>query len=69
MKKRLLSNKQIPIDIPRRLYQATDVNIALWGCESWALKEADSVSPWLSSQDVRVDDVGWSRETNHERTA
>jgi hypothetical protein len=41
MKKQLLSNKQIPIDIRRRLYQATIVNIALWGCESWALKEAD----------------------------
>jgi hypothetical protein len=41
MKKQLLSNKQIPIDIRRRLYQATVVNIALWGCESWALKEAD----------------------------
>jgi hypothetical protein len=41
MKKQILSNKQIPIDIRRRLYQATVVNIALWGCESWALKEAD----------------------------
>jgi hypothetical protein len=41
MMKQLLANKQIPIDIHRRLYQATVVNIALWGCESWALKEAD----------------------------
>jgi hypothetical protein len=41
MRKQLLSNKQIPIDIRRRLYQATGVNIALWGCESRALKEAD----------------------------
>jgi hypothetical protein len=40
-KKQPLSNKQIPIDIRRRLYQATVVNIALWICESWALKEAD----------------------------
>jgi hypothetical protein len=35
MNKQLLSNKQIPIDILRRLYQAIVVNIALWGCESW----------------------------------
>ena len=41
MKKQLLSNKEIPIDIRHRLYQATVVNILLWGCESWALKEAD----------------------------
>jgi hypothetical protein len=41
MRKELLGNKQILIDISRRLYQATVVNIALWGCESWALKEAD----------------------------
>jgi hypothetical protein len=39
MNKQLLSNKQIPIDFRRRLYQATAVNIALWGC---ALKQADS---------------------------
>jgi hypothetical protein len=41
MNKQLLSNKQIPIDIRRRLYQAIVVNIALWGCESWTLKEAN----------------------------
>lgn len=41
MNKQLLSNKKIPIDIRRRLYQAIVVNIALWGSESWALKEAD----------------------------
>jgi hypothetical protein len=41
MNKQLLGNKKIPIDIRRRLYQALVVNIALWGCESWALKEAD----------------------------
>jgi hypothetical protein len=40
MNKQVLSNKQIPIDICRRVYQAIVVNIALWGCESWALKEA-----------------------------
>jgi hypothetical protein len=41
MKKQLLSNKKIPIDIRRRLYQAKVVNVALWGSESWALKEAN----------------------------
>jgi hypothetical protein len=41
MSKQLLGNKKIQVDIRRRLYQALVVNIALWGCESWALKEAD----------------------------
>jgi hypothetical protein len=41
MNQRVLSNKKIRIDIRRRLYQAIVVNIALWGCESWALREAD----------------------------
>jgi hypothetical protein len=45
MNKQLLSNKQIQIDIRRRLYQATVVNIALWGCESWAMKKADRSKP------------------------
>jgi hypothetical protein len=31
MRKQLLCNKQIPIDIRRRVYQATVVNIALYG--------------------------------------
>jgi hypothetical protein len=38
MNKQLLGNKEIPIDM---LYQAISVNIALWGSESWALKQAD----------------------------
>jgi hypothetical protein len=41
MNQQVLSNKRIPIGIRRRLYQATVGNIALWGAESWALKEAD----------------------------
>jgi hypothetical protein len=41
MNKQLLINKKIPIDICRRLYQAIAVNIALWGSESWALREAN----------------------------
>jgi hypothetical protein len=41
MTKQLLGNKQIPITIRRRLYQATVVNIVLWGCESLALREAN----------------------------
>jgi hypothetical protein len=50
------------------------VDIALWGSEDWTLKEADRskleafLTLWLSSQDVRVDDVECSRgETDHER--
>jgi hypothetical protein len=41
MNKQLLSNKNIPIDIRRRLYQVIVVNIAPWGSERWALKEAN----------------------------
>jgi hypothetical protein len=39
MNRQVLSNKKIPIDIWRRLNQAIVVNVALWGSESWALKE------------------------------
>ena len=39
MNRQVLSKKRISIDIRRRLYQAIVVNIALWGSESWALKE------------------------------
>jgi hypothetical protein len=35
----VLSNRKIPMHIRRRLYQAIAANIALWGSESWALKE------------------------------
>jgi hypothetical protein len=41
MNRQVLSNKRIPIDIRLRLYQAIDVNIGIWGSESWALKEED----------------------------
>jgi hypothetical protein len=70
MNRQVFSNKKIRIDICRRLYEAIVVNIALWGCESWALEEenrAKYVSPQLSLQDMRVDDVGHSGETDHER--
>jgi hypothetical protein len=39
MNKQLLGNKRLSMDIRKRLYQAMVVNIALWGCESWALTE------------------------------
>ncbi len=39
MNRQVLSNKKIRMDIRRRLYEAIVVNIALWGSESWALKE------------------------------
>jgi hypothetical protein len=35
----VLSNRKIPMHIRRRLYQAIVAHIALWGSESWALKE------------------------------
>jgi hypothetical protein len=54
------------IGIRRRLYQTIVVNIALWGSGSWALKE-ENRSPQLPPLDVQVDDVGYSRETDHER--
>jgi hypothetical protein len=41
MNKQLLNNEKIPIDIRRRLYQMIVVDIALWGSESWALKESN----------------------------
>jgi hypothetical protein len=74
MKKQLLSNKEIPIDIHRRLYQATVVNILLWGCESWALKEADRSKLEAFHHGCLRRMCGWtmwdvhSRETDHERT-
>jgi hypothetical protein len=71
MNKQVLRNRTIPIDIRRRLYQAIVVNLALWGSESWALKEETGrnwVSPQLSPQDAQVDHVRYSRETDHERT-
>jgi hypothetical protein len=55
-------------------YQAIVVNIiALWGSESWALKEAsrsklEALHHGMYPQDVRADDVGCSKETDHERT-
>jgi hypothetical protein len=41
MNQQVLSNRKIPMHIRRRLYQAIVANIALWGSESWALKEED----------------------------
>jgi hypothetical protein len=41
MNQQLLSNRKIHMHICRRLYQAIVANIALWGSESWALKEED----------------------------
>jgi hypothetical protein len=41
MNQQVLSNRNIPMHIRRRLYQAIDAKISLWGSESWALKEED----------------------------
>jgi hypothetical protein len=78
MNKQLLSNKNIPIDIRCRLYQAIVVNTVLWGSESWALKEANPDPNWkrstmgVSAGCAGVDDiwdVGCSREMDQERTS
>ena len=37
--KRVLCNKNIDTKLRIRLYDATVINILLWGCESWALTE------------------------------
>jgi hypothetical protein len=73
MNKQLLSNKQIPIDICRRLYQSdrrqySALGMRKLGTERSRQVQTGSISPRLSSQDVRVDDVGCSREPDHERT-
>jgi hypothetical protein len=41
MNQQVLGNRNIPMHICRRLYQAIVANIVLWGSESWALKEKD----------------------------
>jgi hypothetical protein len=41
MSQQVLSNIKIPMHIRGRLCQAIVANIALWGSESWALKEED----------------------------
>ena len=35
--RRVLCNEAIPVKLRVRLYDATVINILLWGCESWAL--------------------------------
>ena len=37
--KRVLCNKNIPAKLRIRLYDATVINILLWGCKSWALMD------------------------------
>jgi hypothetical protein len=37
--KRVLCNKELSAKLRIRLYNATVINILLWGCESWALTE------------------------------
>jgi hypothetical protein len=39
MNRQVLGSNKIRMEIRRRLYTAIVVNIALWGSESWALKE------------------------------
>jgi hypothetical protein len=74
MNKQLLSNKKIAIDIRCRLYRAIVVNCQYstrgkrkLSTERSRQIQTGSVPPWLSPQDVRADDVGYSRETDHEQ--
>ena len=41
LNKNVLRNTNIPIKLRLRTYQAIILNLLLWGCESWALKESD----------------------------
>jgi hypothetical protein len=73
MNRRVLSNKKIRMDIRRMLYEVIAVNIALWGCESWTLKEENRakletfhhsclhrICKWTMA-------VAYCGETDHER--
>lgn len=37
----VLRNNKIPITLRLRIYNAIVINLLLWGCESWAIKEED----------------------------
>ena len=39
--KRVLKDEKIPVKLRLRAYEATVLNILIFGCESWALKEED----------------------------
>jgi hypothetical protein len=41
LNRNVLRNNKIPIHLRHRIYNAIVVNLLLWGCESWALKEED----------------------------
>jgi hypothetical protein len=57
MNQQLLRNRKIRIDIRRGLYQSIVVNIALWGSESWALKEKGRDQTGNVSQQLYTLDV------------
>jgi hypothetical protein len=67
-------NKELPIDIRKRLYQAMIVNIALWGSEAGLRKKRTGLN-WKrftavvseGPKDVQVDDMGYRGETDPER--
>ena len=41
LNKNVLRNNKIPIKLRLRIYNAIVINLLLWGCESWAIKEED----------------------------
>jgi hypothetical protein len=69
-----LFTKKISTDIRRRIYQAIVVNCCQYNTlgkrklssERREQEEIGNDSPQLSPQDMRVDDVGYSGETDHE---
>ena len=41
LNRNILRNNKIPTHLRLRIYNAIVINLLLWGCESWALKEED----------------------------
>jgi hypothetical protein len=70
MNKQLLGNKKYTDRYPSQALSSDCCEYSTLGSESWALKDRQvqtgSFPPWMSPQDVRADDVGCSRETDHE---
>ena len=60
--KRVLCNKNIPAELRVQLYDATVINILLWGCESWAStkelrRKLEDLSPQISKENGRYHNI------------
>jgi hypothetical protein len=65
----ITGQQKIPIDIRRRLSSDCceyTLGKRKLGTERSRQVQTGSFPPWMSPQDVRADDVGCSRETDHE---